>query len=158
MEKPGGGSAAYGEAMQSQRIASIALWTLQILLGLFIALASGLPKFVLPAEALNMPIPLPDWFVKLIGTCEILGGLALILPRFVRTPIWLVPLAAGCLVALTACATIYQIMAGQYGSAVFAAVLGVLFALVGYARWRVSRAATVRTTLLQASVPAALHG
>jgi hypothetical protein len=144
--------------MQSQRITSIALWTLQILLGLFIALASGLPKFFLPPEALNMPIPLPDWFVKFIGTCEILGGLALILPRFAKTPLWLAPLAAVCLVALAVCATIYQLMAGQPGSAVFAAVLAVLFALVGYARWRVSRGAAVSTTLLQASVPAALHG
>ena len=144
--------------MQTQRLTRIALWTLQILLGLFIALASGLPKFFLPPELLNMPIPLPDWFVKFIGTCEILGGLALILPRFVRTPLWLAPLAAACLAALAICATVYQSIAGQYGSAVFAAVLAVLFALVGYARWRVSHAGAVQPTLLQASVPAALHG
>ena len=111
-----------------------ALWTLQILLGLFFALASGAPKLLLPLDQLPMPIPLPAWFLTFTGVAEVLGGLGLILPAVTRIRTGLVPAAAIGLVMVTIGATIYQLAAGAPGNAVFAAVIGLLCAFVAYGR------------------------
>ena len=116
------------------------LWVLQILIGLFFALASGLPKFFLPDDVLaqNMPIPVARPLLMLIGLAEVLGGLGLILPPLLRRYTFLTPLAGAGLVTVTVGATLYQFAAGQPGSAVFAVVLGLLTAFVAYGRWRLS--------------------
>jgi uncharacterized membrane protein len=113
------------------------LWVLQVLLALFFALASGAPKFLLPPEILNMPIPLPRAFVIAIGCAEVLGALGLVLPGVlhIRARV-LTPLAACGLVLLTLCAATYQLLASQPGSAAFALVLGGLAAVVAYGRHR----------------------
>ena len=110
------------------------LWVLQVFLAVFFALGSGLPKWVLPPDVLaqNMPIEIPRWFVLFIGACEIAGAIGLLVRR-------VTPIAAVCLVALTLCATTYQLLAQQPGSAVFALVMGLLCAVVAYGR-RGSRA------------------
>jgi hypothetical protein len=115
-----------------------ALWIVQGLLALFFALGSGAPKLLLPAETLPMPIPLPGWFVRFIGVAEVLGGLGLILPGLLRIRPGLTPLAAAGLVLVTIGATVYQVAAGQVGSAVFAVVVGLLCAFIAYARWRLA--------------------
>ena len=117
---------------------NVVLWVLQILLALFFGLASGAPKFLLPQEMLGMPIALPDVFVKLIGVCEEAGALGLLLPGLLRTRPGLTPLAAACLVALTICAAVYQVMGGQPGNAVFALAMGAICAFVAYGRWRLA--------------------
>ena len=115
-----------------------ALWLLQVLLAVFFALGSGAPKLLIPADQLPMPIPLPQAFMWCIGICEVLGGLGLLLPGLTRVRPGLTPLAAACLVALTICAAVYQILAAQPESAIFALVLGALLAWIAYARWRVA--------------------
>lgn len=132
--------------MRSPRAANIALWTLQILLALFFALGSGAPKLLVPADQLPMPIPLPTWLLYFIGTCEILGGLGLVVPGLTKRYLAITPIAAVCLVALTICAAIYQLIAGQPGNAVFALVMGALCAVVAYGRRDVSRGAAAPTT------------
>ena len=114
------------------------LWTLQVLLAVFFALGSGAPKLLIPADQLPMPIPLPQAFLWVIGTCEVLGGLGLLLPGLTHVRPGLTPLAATCLVLLTICAAVYQLLAHQPESAVFALVIGALAACVAYARWRVA--------------------
>ena len=94
--------------MGNTRTLNIALWTVQILLALFFAGASGAPKLFLPLEMLGMPIMLPKAFIVFIGVCEVLGALGLILPGITRVRPGLTPLAAACLVVLTICAAIYQ--------------------------------------------------
>ena len=54
---------------------SISLWIVQGLLALFFALGSGAPKLLLPMEMLPMPLPLPEGFIRFIGTAEVLGAL-----------------------------------------------------------------------------------
>src|SRR5687767_9328457 len=105
---------------------NIALWSVQVFVGLFIALASGVPKFFLPPESLNMPIPLAQPFLYFIGAMEILGGLGLILPGLTRMQPRLTVLAASGLVLLTICAAVYQLIARQPESAVFALAVGAL--------------------------------
>jgi hypothetical protein len=117
---------------------SVVLWVLQGLLGVFFALASGLPKLILPLDTLPMPIPLPEPFLRFIGVAEVLGGLGLILPGLLRIRPGLTPLAAAGLVLVTIGATVYQLAAGQPESAVFAGVLGLLAAFVAYGRWRLA--------------------
>jgi len=113
------------------------LWIAQGFLALFFIGASGAPKLLLPADALPLPIPLSQQFVWFIGTCEVLGGLGLILPGLTRIQPRLTPLAGASLFVLTLCAATYQLMAGQPSNAVFAIVIGLIALSVAYARWAV---------------------
>jgi putative oxidoreductase len=115
---------------------NVALWVLQVLLALFFGLASGLPKFLMPIDQIPMPVPLSQTFLWLIGTCEVLGALGLVLPGITRIRPRLTPLAAVCLVALTICAASAQLMGGNPGNAAFALVIGALAAVVAYGRRR----------------------
>src|SRR5919199_558215 len=112
------------------------LWVLQVLLAVFFIFGSGAPKLLIPADQLPMPIPLPQAALWAIGVCEVLGGLGLLLPGLTRVRTGLTPLAAACLALLTLCAAVYQVLAGQPESAVFALAIGGVCAWVAYARWR----------------------
>src|SRR4051794_39036982 len=115
-----------------------ALWILQGLLGMFFVLASGAPKLLLPLDDLPMPIPLPHAFLIFVGVAEVAGGLGLILPGLLKIRTGLTPLAAAGLVLVTIGATVYQLAADAPGNAVFAAVMGLLCAFVGYGRWKLA--------------------
>jgi hypothetical protein len=60
-----------------------ALWIVQWLLALLFLFAGGM-KLVLPIEAMTKQMPLPGWFLRLIGVCETLGAIGLILPGLLR--------------------------------------------------------------------------
>ena len=128
--------AATATARTGSKKLNALLWTLQGLLALFIGLASGAPKLLLPAEAVPMPIPLSPDFLHFIGVCEVLGALGLILPGVLRIRPGVTVLAAAGIALLTVCAAVYQVMAGQPESAVFALVIGALAAFVAYGRRR----------------------
>jgi DoxX-like family len=117
-------------------VVNVALWVLQILLGLFMALASGVPKLLLPAESLPMPIPIPGPLLIFIGVAEILGGLGLILPGLLKIRPGLTPLAAAGLALIAIGGTVYQLMAGEPGNAAFAVAIALLCAFVAYGRWQ----------------------
>ena len=115
---------------------NVGLWVLQIFLGLFMAVASGLPKLIIPIEQLPMPIPVPGPLLTFIGVAEIAGGLGLILPGLFKIRPGLTPLAAAGLSLIAIGGMAYQIAAGEPGNAVFALVIAVLCAFVGYGRWQ----------------------
>jgi hypothetical protein len=73
---------------------NVALWAVQIVLGLFMVLASAAPKLLVPADALPIPTPIPGPVLVFIGVAELLGGLGLILPGLTGIRPGLTPLAA----------------------------------------------------------------
>jgi putative oxidoreductase len=80
--------------------ARIALWVLQVLLGLFLAVASGLPKLFGEPTAVAMFEQMgAPWLRPIVGVLEVAGGIGLMVPLVAG-------LAAACFVALMAGATI----------------------------------------------------
>lgn len=135
--------------MPSSKTINVLLWIMQVMLALFFALGSGAPKLLLPVEKLALPLELPQAMVQLIGVAEVLGALGLILPGLLRFRPGLTPLAAAGLVLVTIGVTVYQLAAGQVGSALFALVVGLLAACVAYGRWRLVPLASTQPSVLQ---------
>ena len=119
-----------------------ALWTLQVLLALFMIGASALPKLLGESYAVEIfdDIGVGQWLRYVVGALELAGGIGLLLAP-------LAGLAAACFVALMVGAALTQVLVLQ--SPVFAltpVVLGVLFAVVARARWDEVRALVDRVT------------
>jgi hypothetical protein len=128
------------EVATEETIVNRGLWTIQVLLALFFALASGAPKLLLPPEAFpEMPIPLPSAFILFIGVAEVLGALGLVLPGLTQIRPGLTPLAAAGLTLITIGATGYWLLAGDaLGNAAFAAGMTLILAFVAYGRSQIA--------------------
>ena len=112
-----------------------ALWTIQGLLAVVFLFAGGM-KLVMPIEEMTKQMPsMPGWFLHFIGSCEILGGLGLILPGLFRVRPGLTPLAAAGLVVIMIGATVINIVDGPAPAAILTAALGAMCAFVVYGRW-----------------------
>src|ERR1051325_10381837 len=117
-----------------------ALWIIQVLLALLFLFTGG-TKLVIPPDVLAKmgspnQIPLPGWFVRFIGVCEVLGALGLMLPGLLRIKPWLTPLAAAGLVGIMIGATALTTAADGVAAGVVPLVAGLLAAFVAYGRWR----------------------
>lgn len=109
------------------------LWVIQILLALLFLFA-GAMKFIMPVEEMTKQMPsMSGGFLHFIGLCEILGGLALVLPGLFRTARWLTPLAAALLVIIMVGATWISLPGGAQ-MAVLPAITGVLLIVVAWGR------------------------
>jgi uncharacterized membrane protein YphA (DoxX/SURF4 family) len=128
-----------GVAAHPKRSAlNIALWIVQVLLALLFVWAGGF-KLVAPLDKLAGPVHLPGLFVRFIGVAELLGGLGLILPSFLRIRPGLTPLAACGLVIIMIGAVSITLAGGAGpGMAVVPALTGLLAAFVAYGRSRVA--------------------
>lgn len=77
---------------------NIALWAAQVLLAAVYIMSGGMkltqPMAGLAAMGMGYATVLPEGFVRLVGTMEILGALGLILPAATRILPFLTPLAA----------------------------------------------------------------
>lgn len=115
---------------------NIALWIIQILLGLLFAFA-GVSKFLMPAEemAKNTPPFIPIWFIYFIGVAEILGAIGLIVPWATGIKPSLTPIAAWCLFIIMVGAVGVTLM-GPPIYALMPLIVGILCAVVGYGRRR----------------------
>ena len=122
---------------------NIALWIAQALLAAIFLFAGGM-KLVIPIEEMTkqMPIPLPDWFLRFTGIVEVLGAIGVILPWLLRIRPALTPLAATGLVIVMIGATVYTLAAGDFASAPIPLVVGILAAFVAYGRWRLTPPST----------------
>jgi hypothetical protein len=127
----------------SKRSTTYALWTAQALLALLFLFTGG-TKLFLPYAGLakQMPIVLPEVFVRFLGLAEVMGAFGLILPGLLRIRMVLTPLAAAGLTVIMVGATIYT-LAGGMGliAALTPAIAGILVAFVAVGRWRLLAAA-----------------
>jgi hypothetical protein len=121
---------------QLGRKTRVVLWTAQAVLAALFLFAGG-AKLVLPLAALAQQGPFPGLFLRFIGICEVAGALGLILPGLLRIRPRLTPLAAAGLVIIMIGATIATIITtGQVAAAAIPFVVGVIAAVVAYARRR----------------------
>ena len=114
----------------------VTLWVVQVLLALLFLFA-GAMKFIMPPAEMTKQMPsMPITFLYFIGVCEILGGLAMVLPGLLKIRTGLTPLAAAGLVIIMIGAVVvsYQTM-GTTGIPA-PLIAGLLSAFVAYGRWR----------------------
>lgn len=111
------------------RPATVALWTLQILLGLMFIVGSGAPKLFGEAYAVQIfeDLGTGQWLRVVVGVLEVAGGIGLLVPR-------LAGLAAACLVALMVGATGAQLFFLSEGFWYTPLILGVLLGVVAWVR------------------------
>ena len=110
------------------------LWTLQWLLAIGFLFFGGI-KLVAPADQMVAPGPLqfPVLFLRFLGVCEVLGGLAMVLPGLTGIKPQLTRLAAWGLLVIMIGATITNIV-NMLTYAIPTVVLGVMAAAVAYGR------------------------
>ena len=125
-----------------ERMRSVALWTMQGALALLFLFTGG-SKLLLPTNVLlaQMALPLPIWFLRVIGVVEVAGALGLILPQLTHIKPGLTPLAAGGLALEMLGATIVTVIALGVAPALFPLLVGVLAVFVVYGRGRRWRSA-----------------
>lgn len=113
----------------------IVTWIASALLALAF-LAAGGGKLLAPAAELQQSAQgVPVALLRLAGVAEVLGALGLVLPAATRVLPVLTPIAAAGLVLTMIGATITNVAVGEPATAVFTAFLGVVAALVAWARF-----------------------
>ena len=110
-----------------------ALWVAQGLVAVVFVFAGG-SKLLTPPETLAMLSPFPVSFILVIGVCEVLGALGLILPLALKVRPEVTVLAAVGLTVIMVGATLSTLAMGLGVLALVPGVLGVVTALVAYGR------------------------
>jgi uncharacterized membrane protein YphA (DoxX/SURF4 family) len=118
-----------------------ALWTVQVLWGVFFSL-NGLGKVFCYKPALwNQTLHEVPWLSAVpqdlfifIGVCEFLGGVGLILPAMTGVKPKLTPFAAFGLTLVMILAAAFHIMRGEYNYVPINLVLGGFAAFIAYGR------------------------
>jgi uncharacterized membrane protein YphA (DoxX/SURF4 family) len=110
------------------------LWTAQSIAALLFLFAGSM-KFIVPVEKVwQGPISLPMAGIYLIGVCECLVALGLLLPGALRIRPSLTPLAAAGLIGATTVST----LAMSCPAGIFPAVIGIVTAAIAYGRVRIA--------------------
>jgi hypothetical protein len=113
------------------------LWIIQFLLAALFIFAGGV-KLVLPIEEMTQQLPMPGWFLRFIGVCEILGAFGLVLPGIFRVGLYLTPLAACGLIIIMIGAVVVSVFTGPPLLALIPMTVGGALVFVAYNR-RVSQ-------------------
>ena len=113
---------------------NIALWIIQVLLALLFLFAGG-TKLVLPIDVLTgmgspNQVHLPGLLIRLIGVCEVLGAVGLILPGLFRIRRGLTPLAAAGLTIIMVGAVVLTVIGDGVAAALFPLLVGILTAFL----------------------------
>ena len=117
---------------------NITLWVLQVLLAAAF-LAHGWLLLMPPPEiAAQMNAELPRWFWVFLGVAEVLAAAGLTLPGITRVMPSLVVAAAGGVVIVMVCATVWHLVRGEFSSAGITLVLLAMATFTAYARWRLA--------------------
>jgi uncharacterized membrane protein len=112
-----------------KRAATVALWTIQILLAAFLLIASAAPKFAgeRNADETFAKIGWGQWFRYVTGVVETAGAIGLLIPRLAA---W----AALGLIGLMIGAILTQVFVLQPAWALLPAGFGVVFAVIARVR------------------------
>ena len=113
------------------------LWIVQAVLAVLFLFSGGM-KLVMPIAEMTKEFPLPGWFLRFLGVCEVFGGIGLILPGLLRIRPGLTPLAAAGLVIIMIGAVVITLSIGSVTMALIPLVTGLLAAFVAYGRWRLA--------------------
>ena len=116
---------------------NIALWVLQVVLGIFFVVHAYLllrPPASLQS-GMNYILEMPAGLRRFAAIAEGLAGLALVFPPLLRVLTWLTPLAAAGLVLLMLGAIVFHVRRREYPNVGFNAVLGVLAAVIAWGRF-----------------------
>jgi hypothetical protein len=117
----------------------VALWVVQGLLAFAFA-GSGLMKATTPHEALAAQMPwvadAPSFLPVLIGVCELLGAIGLVVPAAARVLPALTPVAASALALVMVLAAGTHFSYGEFPVIGVNVVLGGLAAFVAWGRFR----------------------
>jgi hypothetical protein len=120
----------------SGRAMRIAVGICQVLLALAF-LAHGLMMLFPPASiAEQMNAAFPRWFQVFVGASEVLAFIGLTLPPLVRRHRWLMAWAAGGILIIMICATVFHLFRNEISSAITTLVLLVMATLVANVRRR----------------------
>ncbi|HEY4912518.1 MAG TPA: DoxX family protein [Candidatus Dormibacteraeota bacterium] len=113
---------------------NVALWILQVLLGLFFVFHFFV--MVRPSPGgMKYIVEMPTGLRLFAGIAEGLAGLALVIPPLLHVLTWLTPLAAAGLVVLMLGAIIFHVQRREYPNVGFNAVLGLLAAVIAWGRF-----------------------
>ena len=115
------------------RGATIGLWVVQSLLAALFVFAGSM-KLILPVEVLTQQVALPGWFLRFIGTCEVLGAIGLVLPTALRILPILTPVAATGLAVIMTGAVVVTLVAVGASQAIMPLIVGLFCAIVIYGR------------------------
>jgi putative oxidoreductase len=112
------------------RAAHRALWALQILLGVFLVVASAAPKFWGEPYAVQIftEIGAGQWFRYFIGAVELAGGIGLMVPRLAG------PAAVGLMTLMIGAAYTQAVVLDAPGMVLTPAVIFVLAAVIAWGR------------------------
>jgi putative oxidoreductase len=122
-----------------ERALRIALWVLQVVLGLFfmmVGYSHSLAQFDEVAKQAEWMLHVPRPLSLFIGYAELAGGLGLILPAATRFKPWLTPLAALGIGTIMTLATIFHVVRGEAAIIAFPVVSAALSLFVAWGRWR----------------------
>jgi uncharacterized membrane protein YphA (DoxX/SURF4 family) len=119
---------------------NIALWILQILLGLYFIFV-GVSHFIVPPglpAMMSWMYELSPTLHTISGIAEILGGLGLILPSVTKIQPRLTPLAGAGLVLVMVGALTWHLQRGEPQNMGFNVFLALLAGFVAYGRWKLA--------------------
>lgn len=125
---------------------NIVLWILQVLLAIAFVAHGWLFLAPPPEIAVQMDATLPRWFQLFLGVAEVLAGVGLTLPGLTRILPSLVVWAAVGVSVVTAAATVFHVIRGEYSSAAITLLLLALAAFVASMRHKVLPIAGRQTT------------
>ena len=115
---------------------NIVLWVLQVLLAVAFFAHGWMFLAPSPEIAVLMDASLPRWFQVFLGVAEIAAAVGLTLPALTGIKPWLVSWAGAGVMFVTASATIWHLVRGEFSAAVTTVVLFAVATLVAVARHR----------------------
>jgi len=127
---------------QPRSTMNAALWTAQVLFGVFWSVTGFGKACCVDLAVWNHMLPQVPWFAAVprplfvfIGVCEFLGGVGLILPAMTGVKPKLTPIAAFGLALIMILAAVFHIVRGEYNFFLPGnLVLGGITAFIGYGR------------------------